>query len=73
MSRVMLSTSIRMVRMEVMELPKKMPWPTQALLLSRIEWGHLPSPTSLISTLEFVFFPSFPPPLQSLIAYYLLF
>ncbi len=38
-----------------------MPQPSQALLLSRIEWEHFPCPTFLILTLELVSFPSFCP------------
>jgi hypothetical protein len=48
-----------------LELLEEMPWPTQAFLLSGIEWGHLPSFASLIPTIEFVSFPSFwPPPIS---------
>ncbi len=49
-----------------LELPKEMSQPSQALPFSRIKWEHLPCPTSLIRTFEFVSFPSFsPPPISS--------
>ncbi len=44
-----------------LELPKEMPWPNQALPFSKIEWEHLPCLASLIQTLDFFSFPSFPP------------
>jgi len=43
-----------------------MPWPSQALCLSRIEWEHFPCLASLMRTPKFVSFPSScTPPLSS--------